>query len=108
MRIIGDVMQYQILVKPENQNGFVASVIGLPECKAEGKTKEEAIEKARQALSAQLAQSEIITVEVEAPTIKPHPLLKHFGRFKDDDTFDDFLGHIEAYRRQQDEEEAAR
>ena len=107
-RIIAPVMQYQILVKPENQNGFVASVIGLPECRAEGKTKEEAIEKAKQALNAQLAESEIIMVEVEAPAAKQHPLLKHFGRFKDDDTFDDFLAHIEAYRRQLDEEEAAR
>ena len=82
----------------------------MPECKAEATTKEEAIEKAKRVLHARLAQSEIVTVEIEAPAAKPSepPLMKHFGRFKDDDTFDDFLAHIDAYRRQLDEEEAAR
>ncbi len=42
------------------------------------------------------------------PAKENNPLLKHFGRFKDDPTFDDYLADIEAYRRQVDEEEAAR
>lgn len=100
-------MQYQVFVQNQANNGFIAAVIGLPGCLAEGHTKEEAIANARTALQSQLAQGEIVTIDVESP-VNPaaNPLLKHFGRFKDDPTFDDYLGDIEAYRRQVDEEEA--
>ena len=100
------LMQYQILVQNQNKNGVVASVIGMPECKAEGKTKEEAIANIKQALKTFLAQGEIVSVEI--PTPVENPLLKHAGRFKDDETFDDFLAEIEKYRREVDEAEAAR
>lgn len=102
-------MQYQVFVQNQANNGFIASVIGLPGCLAEGETKEEAIAKAKTALQAHLAQGEIVTIEVE-PTIgqEANPLLKHFGRFKEDTTFDDYLADIEAHRRQVDEEEAVK
>lgn len=100
------VMQYQILVSNGYQNGFVASVIGMPECKAVGQTKEEAIENAKQALREQLAHSEIVTVEI--PSRIENPLLKHAGRFKNDETFDDFMAEMAKYRSELDAEEAAR
>jgi predicted RNase H-like HicB family nuclease len=99
-------MQYQILIKNGQHNGFLASVIGMPECKAIGATKEEAIENASRALREHLAQAEIVTVDI--PTRIENPLLKHAGRFKDDETFDDFMAEIAKYRRELDAEEAAR
>ncbi len=101
-------MQYQIFVQSQNQNGYVAAVIGMPDCTAEGRTEDEAVNKTKAALEERLAQGKIITVEVASPQQTEHPLLKHFGRFKDDSTFDDFLAEIDKYRRELDAEEAAR
>ena len=36
-------MKYPIFVQSQSENGYVASVIGLPDCVAEGKTEEEAV-----------------------------------------------------------------
>jgi predicted RNase H-like HicB family nuclease len=103
------VMQYQVFVQSFPNNGFVAAVIGMPDCLAEGQTKEEAVANAKRALQSRLSEGEIVTIDVDpSPGLEDNPLLKHFGRFKDDPTFDDYLADIEAYRRQVDEEEAAK
>ena len=103
-------MQYQILVQSQDQNGYLASVLGMPECVGEASTKDEAVAKAKAALLEKLAQVEIVTVEMEAPPYQrqSNPLLKHAGRFKDDPTFDDFLAEVERYRRELDAEESNR
>ncbi|MEP7339523.1 MAG: type II toxin-antitoxin system HicB family antitoxin [Acidobacteriota bacterium] len=100
-------MQYQVFVQNQSNNGFIASVIGMPDCLAEGRTEEEAIEKAKAFLSSRLAQGKIVTIDV-GPQAEENPALKYAGIFKDDPTFDQFLADIEAYRRQLDEEEAAK
>lgn len=100
-------MQYQILVQSQPNHRFTAAVLGLPDCVVEGTTKDEAVTNAKLALQERLTNSEIITVEVNTPTGE-NPLLKHAGRFKDDETFDDVMAEIAAYRRQLDEEEAAK
>lgn len=106
-------MQYQVFVQNQADNNYLAAVIGMPECIAEGPTKEEAVANAKTALEDCLTRGEIVTIEVESPVKQSanhedNPLLKHFGRFKDDPTFDDFLEKIAEYRRQLDEEEAAK
>ena len=104
------IMQYQVLVQNQTQNGFVASVIGIPGCDSEGRTKEEAVAAVKAALAEKLTQSELITIDMDLPSVSAteHPLLKHFGRFKDDPTFDDNLEEIAKYRRELDAEEEAR
>ena len=103
-------MQYQVLVQCHPDKGYVASVLGIPDCVAEGRTKEEAIANAKAALAERLTQSEVVTVEVEVPGIERsgNPWLNNFGRFKDDPTFDDFLAEMEAYRREVDADEASK
>jgi hypothetical protein len=103
-------MRYQIFVQHQANNGFVAAVLGIPDCIAEGQTEEEAIANAKASLSSRLAQGKIVSVELEDLTGKTtgNPWLESFGVFKDDPTFDDFLEKIAEYRRQVDEEEAAR
>ena len=44
---------------------FVASVLGVEDCVGEGRTREEAIAKAKAALVDRLARGEIITIDVE-------------------------------------------
>jgi predicted RNase H-like HicB family nuclease len=102
------MMQYQVLVQSNNENAFIASIIGVPDCVAEGQTREEAIARARDALTARLAQGEVVTIEVELSEIAParNPWLDNFGRFKDDPTFDDFLAEIEYNRRASSEDES--
>ncbi|MBS1791774.1 MAG: type II toxin-antitoxin system HicB family antitoxin [Acidobacteria bacterium] len=103
-------MQYQVFVQTVANNGFIAAVIGMPDCLAEGHTKEEAIANAKTALQSRLAQGEVVTIEVEEPirNASGNPWLDSFGAFKDDPTYDDFLEKIAEHRRQLDEEEAAR
>lgn len=102
-------MQYKVFVQNQANNGFTAAIIGMPDCLAEGHTKEEAIANAKTALQSRLAGGEIVTIDVEPSTNQEaNPLLKHFGRFKDDPTFDDYLTDIEIYRRQIDEGEASK
>lgn len=92
-------MQYQVLVETNINNAFVASVIGMPDCVAEGQTKEEAIANAKAALAGRLAQGEVVTIEIEISG--DNPWLKIFGRFKNDSTFDDFLSEIENNRKEE-------
>jgi predicted RNase H-like HicB family nuclease len=102
------MMQYQVLVQSNNENAFIASIIGVPDCVAEGQTREEAI--ARDALTARLAQGEVVTIEVELSEIAParNPWLDNFGRFKNDPTFDDFLAEIESNRRASNDDETSK
>lgn len=101
-------MQYQVFVQGQAGQGFIAAVIGMHDCIAEGQTKEEAIARARAALEERLAQGEIVTIEVESGN-KPtgNPWLDSAGVFRNDPTFDDFLAEIEKNRRETDAENAA-
>lgn len=98
------VMQFQILIEHPNQNGFVASVIGVPDCVATASTEEEAIAGVRQALQAKLSRAKIVTIEVELPTAQDEekPWTTNAGAWQDDPTFDDLMQKIEEYRRETD------
>lgn len=100
-------MEYQVLVEANSHNAFIASIIGMPDCVAEGQTEEEAIANAKAVLEGRLAQGKIVTIEVEAinSNKSDNPWIRNFGCFKDDPTFEDFQAEIEAYRRELDKEE---
>ena len=93
-------MQYQVFIEPHPDKAYIAFVIGVPDCVAEGRTIEEAIANAKAALTERLAQGEIVTIEMTSTdsTGSENPWLDNFGRFKDDPTFDDFSAEIEADR----------
>ncbi len=103
-------MFYQVLVQNQPNNGYAASIIGIPDCLAEGQTREEALANVKNALMELLARGEVVTIEVESNEQKPvnDPWLNLIGRFEDDPTYDDFLANIAEYRRELDREEAAR
>lgn len=95
-------MQYQILVEHPNQNGYIASVIGLPDCVVEGATEAEAINRAKLRLKTRLAQSKIVMVDVDvsAQGLTGNPWIDSAGNWRDDHTFDDLMQKIEEYRRE--------
>ncbi len=103
-------MTFQIFVQHRPDQAYVASVIGIPDCVAEGSTREEAVAKAKEVLSQLLTQGEVVSVEMDnvAHTQADNPWLKISGKYKDDPSWDEFQAYIQEYRRELDEEEAAR
>ena len=58
-------------------------VLGLPDCKAEGATRQQALTRLRDSVIARLAQAEIVPIEIETND-STHPWLKFAGMFKND------------------------
>ena len=95
-------MQYQILVKQQTNNSFLATALGIPQCTAEAETKEQAVVKAKEAIEILVAQGEIVTVEVAA--ISSNPWLKIHGQLKDEPLFDAFVAELKVYRESVDKQ----
>ncbi|MDJ0736367.1 MAG: type II toxin-antitoxin system HicB family antitoxin [Nostocaceae cyanobacterium] len=97
-------LNYSILVEAK-ENGYQATVWGLPDCQTFATTKEEAINNLHEVLNTRLQNVEIVTQEIEIEMPKTeHPWMKFAGKYKDDPQFDDMLADIEAYRRELDAE----
>ena len=94
---------YNILVKTEEEGKVSATVWNLPNCKAEGTTREEAIAKLRLLLTNLLETVEIVRMEIELPQSE-HPWMKFAGMYADNPVFEEVLANIEAYRRELDTE----
>jgi predicted RNase H-like HicB family nuclease len=72
-------MTYHVFLQSIAENGYKASALAFPDCVGTGATREEALDNLKKALTAQLAQGEIVTVEVGEPE---HPWLKWAGHGK--------------------------
>jgi predicted RNase H-like HicB family nuclease len=92
-------LTYDVLIENQKDGGVSATVLGLPDFKGSGVTKEEALEKLIQLL--QEREPEIVTLQIEPPQTE-HPWMKFAGMFKDDPQFDEMLAYIEADRRELD------
>ncbi len=101
-------MTYQILVQSKQNNLFAASVLGIPDCVAQGKTEEEALLNAKERLRLQLAEGKVYTVEIEngQPKFEENPWLKVIGSGENDPHWEQFQEHITTYRHELDAEEA--
>ena len=99
-------MTYQVFLKEHPDQGYTATVLGWSDCTVKGKTKEEALIKARTAITERLSVGEIVSLDIKLQEEKDteNPWVKNFGRFKNDATFGDMLAEIESYRREIDEE----
>ena len=99
------VMTYSVLVQDRPGGGYIASVLGWPDCVVEGETRDKALTRAYAAILERLTQGEVVRLEFKVPHLEiSGPSLDHFGCFRDDPTFDDFLAEVEAYRREIDAE----
>jgi hypothetical protein len=96
-------MEQLIVVRPESQGKFLAQSLAIPELKAEAGTETEAIELVRQSLAAWLASARVVRVEVPTAAGSANPWLEHFGRFRDDPQFGDYLEEIQRARKVDDE-----
>lgn len=95
-----------VLIENETEGHYTATVLGLPDCKAEGGTRQQALTRLRDSVIARLSKAEIVPMEIET-TDSTHPWLRLAGKYKDDPQFDQVLAYIEAYRRELDAETEA-
>lgn len=91
----------EVLVERVENGSFSATVIGLPSRTTQGHTKEEALTKLHELLTAR--EAEIVSMKLE-PSKAEHPWMKFAGMFEDDPQFDEMLAYIEAERRALDAE----
>ena len=59
-------MTYYVTVENGTANRYTATVIGWPNCVAEGTTREEAVARVKQRFTERLHQVEIVPIEVES------------------------------------------
>lgn len=90
--------QISILLEHKTE-GFRASILGLPDCQAQGATREDALANVQTALKSRLESAEIVTVPLEPPTLS-----QLTGIFKDDPQWDEFQDAMASYRQRIDAE----
>jgi predicted RNase H-like HicB family nuclease len=94
-------MRYVVLLRAQSSGTYVAVAPAAPNCTAEGKTREEALQRLRAAVQQWLAGAEITSIDVEVPGAEDgsgrNPWLETAGMFADDPTLARLLS--EAYQR---------
>jgi len=92
-------VEYQVLIQPK-RGGFTATIPTLPECRATGKTEEEAINKVRGKVQQLLANAKFATITLpENGHNEEDPWLAMIGKWANDPTFDDFQKIVEKFRK---------
>ena len=93
-------MDYQVLVEKQPANGFVAVVLGWPECSGIGDTKDEALAQVRTVIAERLARAEIVRLQVDAPTTVNDPWEKMIGSFANDPQWDEVQAELQRIREE--------
>ena len=93
-------MEYTVLIQPKRR-GFTATIPALPDCRANGKTEQEAIDKVRGKIQQLLAKNKIITLNVpeNGRDHEEDPWLAMAGKWANDPTFDEFQKIVEQFRK---------
>ena len=99
-------MTYDVLVQPQSEGIYRATLLGWPELSVVGNSEQTAVSRVQQMLKKWLKQGKIVRIDVDDPIVKAdpetHSWAPFLGMWKDDPTFDDFLEEIETYRREVD------
>ena len=90
-------VQHGVVVRPEPPGQFTAQVVGLPELRATGATREESIHQVRAMLGEWIASGQLVLVEV--PCL--NPLLTFPGHLDPNDPMEqDFLKDLARHRQE--------
>ena len=97
-------MTYEVLIR-KTDGRFTATVLGLPDCKVEAPSRSEAIQRAREAVSSLVADGEIVQIEIPR---RSHlaSVASFVGMWAEDETFEEFVEAMAAYRREIDSDPA--
>ncbi|MEZ4737068.1 MAG: hypothetical protein R3E79_59070 [Caldilineaceae bacterium] len=91
---------YDILLTKQENNGYIARPVLLPDIVVSGATEDEALAQVRQAIAQQQRQSRIVRVHVSAPNeTADDPWLRFAGMWEDDPNWEQFLADIAANRK---------
>jgi hypothetical protein len=91
-------MEYPVIVRAEDGNGYVAQPIGLPELRVTAASEGEAVDAVRQALERWLASAKVVHVSVSTAETG-NPWLDSFGRSASDPDFEEYLEELRKARR---------
>ena len=91
---------FSILLENNQGEDFRATVLGLPECYAQGATRDAALANAKQLLAERLSFAEIVSIDLP-PKLTAQQMA---GSFKDDLSWDEFQAVIKGYRQELDAE----
>lgn len=93
-------MDCHILVEKQPTNGYVATVMGWPDCIGTGATKAEALTKVQAVMETRLKQVEIVHVQVEEQNaaLAADPWEQMIGRFVQDSQWEDFQSELSNIR----------
>jgi predicted RNase H-like HicB family nuclease len=81
---------FSILVESNHDGDFRATVLGLPECHAQGATRDAALTNAKAVLTDRLATAELVSIELPPQSAAR----KMAGNFKVDPQWDEFQAAI--------------
>lgn len=95
---------YEVLVQ-KKRDGFAATVLGLPDCTVEAPTRVEAIRRAKEAAASLISNGELVRIEVDSGSTAHRSIRDFGGMWAKDDTFDEFVEAISAYRQEVDADE---
>ena len=95
-------MQYKIFLQTKSPQNFVASVVGMSNLVAQGRTEEEALSNIKTILETTLSQGKLLDIEVQEP--EKLPQMKFAGIFAEDKTFGDFMEKLKLIRQKANEE----
>jgi hypothetical protein len=90
-------MYYHVFVENQSDRGYVATVLGWPECVGAGSTKEEAVANVQTVIADRLARGEIIRIQVGEAT-SGDPWERLIGQFVDDPQWDEFEEELRRLR----------
>jgi len=88
-------MDYPVLVEPAPGDRYVATAMGMPECRHTAATQEEALSVVGAALRERLSRGKIMRVEIPDAA---DPWASWVGRFANDATWDEFQALMSAER----------
>ena len=95
-------MRYTVMLRERSDGKYVAVAPAIPECRVEGGTRHEAVERLRLTLEDWLSGIEVTSVEVSTPladsNAQRNPWLETAGLFADDEALEPMLQEIYAER----------
>jgi hypothetical protein len=90
-------MEYPVIVRAEDANGYVAQPVGLPELRVTAASEAEAVAGVRQALERWLASAKLVHVSVETGRTG-NPWIDSFGRSASDPDYDEYQEELRRLR----------
>lgn len=99
-------LMLNVLLEQNEKGQAVATVLTIPNCQAEGVTRQQALDRVQQILADRLSHAEIVPIEVKSDASK-NPLMKFAGMFEEDPFFAEIAKEMRMERQEVEDIEPA-